>query len=76
MPNAHASSPQHHHVSVLYGDGSHSFWLARGATLAELAVHVGGLDALHDCGPLTIDIALVQPRGNAQRVNRIAHNSN
>jgi hypothetical protein len=60
MPNALSALVQHHRISVLYGDGSHSFWLAQGATLGELAGHIGGLDALHDAGPLTIDIAFKQ----------------
>jgi hypothetical protein len=61
VPNAHLGTSQQHHVSVLYGDGSHSFWLARGATLAELVLRVSGLDALLEAGPLTIDIRF-EPR--------------
>lgn len=62
MPNTHAASSTQQHVSVMYGDGVHSFWLERDATLAELAVHVSALDALHDSAPLTVDIAFELPR--------------
>ncbi len=56
MPHTHPAPSTQQHVSVMYGDGVHSFWLERDATLAELAVHVGALDALHEGAPLTIDI--------------------
>jgi hypothetical protein len=51
-----------HHVSITYGDGAHSFWLARGTTLGELALHVSGLDTLHNSQPLTIDIVVESAR--------------
>ncbi len=61
MPHTHPAQSNLQHVSVMYGDGAHSFWLERGATLAELAVHVNGLHALHVGAPLTIDI-LFKPK--------------
>lgn len=61
MSNLRIEAPRNHHVSVRYGDGFHSFRLARGATLGELAVRIGGLDGLHDGAPLTIEIA-VEPQ--------------
>jgi hypothetical protein len=58
MPHIQPAPSTQQHVSVMYGDGLHSFWLQRDATLAELAVHVGALDALHEGAPLTIDIMI------------------
>ena len=67
MPNTRSASSAQQHVSVIYGDGFHSFWLQRDATLAELAVHVGALAALHDGAPLTIDIAFQEQRRSPKR---------
>ena len=62
MRNLQTAVPESHHVSITYGDGAHSFWLARGATLGELAVHVSDLDALHSSTPLAIEIVVETPR--------------
>lgn len=53
---------QDHLVSITYGDGTHLFRLARGATLGDLAGHVSGLDALHVGAPLTIDVIVETQR--------------
>lgn len=56
MSNQHTEVPQDHRVSIKYDDGAHSFRLAPGTTLGELAVRIGGLDRLHDRGALLIEI--------------------
>lgn len=67
MFNPHVDTSRHHHISVLYGDGRHAFRLARGATLGDLADLIGGLDALHYAGPLSIDVRLeLQSRRRGQ----------
>lgn len=58
MSNQHTVVPQDHRVSIKYDDGAHSFRLAPGTTLGELAVRIGGLDGLHDRGALLIEIVL------------------
>jgi hypothetical protein len=58
MLSLRTEAPQDHHVSVKYGDGFHSFRLARGTTLGDLAARVGGLDTLHESAPLSIEIIL------------------
>jgi hypothetical protein len=52
--SAEASSPKF--VSVQYGDGFQSFWLAPDATLAELAARIGEMDDEHDGGPMVVDV--------------------
>lgn len=58
MSHQHTEMPQDHRVSIKYDDGAHSFRLAPGTTLGELAVRIGGLDRLHDRGALMIEIVL------------------
>lgn len=65
MSHLRTEAPRNHHVSVTYGDGFHAFRLARGATLGELAVRVGSLDALHGSAPLTIEIVVERTRSEA-----------
>ncbi len=62
MPTSRTEAPQNHRVSIMYGDGAHSFWLAPGTTLGELAVHVSGLDTLHANTPLAINVVVETPR--------------
>ena len=73
MSNTRAASSAQQHVSVRYGDGFHSFWLKRDATLAELAVHVGALAALHDGAPLTVDVAFQKQRRSPKRATSRHH---
>jgi hypothetical protein len=62
MPAKHVTSSFKNRVSVTYGDGLHAFWLRSDATLAEVAAHVGTLDAFHAGAALTVDIAFQQHR--------------
>lgn len=58
MFNLRSEAPQSSRVCIKYGDGVHSFRLAQGTTLGELAVRVESLAALHDGAPVTIDVVL------------------
>jgi hypothetical protein len=49
-----ATRPQF--VSVQYGDGLQSFWLAADATLAELAARIGDMDDDHNGAALRINV--------------------
>lgn len=66
MQNLQPDTTKDHQVSITYGDGSHTFRLARGATLGELAVCVSDLDTLHASTPLTIDVKVETPRRPVQ----------
>jgi hypothetical protein len=58
-PNATSSAaPTAQFVSVHYGDGQQSFWLAADATLAELAARIDEMDDNHDGAPLLINVSL------------------
>ncbi len=58
MSNQHTEMPRDHRVSIKYDDGAHSFRLAPGTTLGELAIRIGGLDGLHDRGAPLIEVLL------------------
>jgi hypothetical protein len=67
MLNPHAKSrpatpPQF--VSVQYGDGLQSFWLAADATLADLAARIGAMDDAHDGAALLINVRVARPVTN------------
>jgi hypothetical protein len=48
-------------VSVQYGDGHQSFWLAANATLADLAARIGEMDDDHVGIALTINVRVGMP---------------
>ena len=54
------------HVTVKFGDGWHSFPLAAGATLTELAECIGVFGAKHDGAPISIDIAFETPPASSK----------
>ena len=60
----HTPNRQPSKVTVMFGDGAHSFQLRDGATLTELANHIGILGADHDGAPISIDIEFMAPREN------------
>ena len=53
-------------VTVRFEDGAHSFPLREGATLTELAHHIGVLRTHHDGAPISIDIELKTPCPNSR----------
>jgi hypothetical protein len=53
------------YVTALFVDGAHSFALSAGATLAELATHVGDLGASHEGAPISIHVEFDPPALNA-----------
>jgi len=69
------SQRQCSHVTVRFGDGAHSFALAKDATLNELADRVLGLGAQHDGAPLAVHVVFksnnsrsTMPQSSSQHV--------
>jgi uncharacterized protein YjbJ (UPF0337 family) len=61
----HVDLPQRPHVTVLFGDGAHSFRLPKGATLAELAGCIDTLEAQHQAVPAAIYVTVGVSRSAA-----------
>ena len=74
MISAHGFSQQQPHVVVRFGDGAHSFPLAEGGTLAELAGRIDALGALHEGAPIAIHIRFAAPDLNAVTATSTAIN--
>jgi hypothetical protein len=62
MKTFHANRPPAPHVTALFSDGTHSFVLSEGATLAELATRVDDLGASHEGAPIAIHVEFDSPR--------------
>jgi hypothetical protein len=61
MLNRHETAnaaPRPQFVSVHYGDGHQSLWLAADATMAELAARIGDMDDDHQGTALLINVRL------------------
>ena len=56
MLDQHSATIKDHGVSVMYGDRSHAFLLARGTTLGELAVRVSDMVRQPNEAPLGLKI--------------------
>ena len=53
---SHTGKSQPSQVTVKFGDGTNSFQLEAGTTLAELASRISVLGAQHNGAPISIDI--------------------
>jgi hypothetical protein len=62
MLHSHSFKSSSSQVTVKFGDGVHSFHLAEGATLTELAASIRQLGRLHSDAPISIDIQFSAPR--------------
>lgn len=55
------SSPAPSHVTALFSDGSHTFLLPQGSTLAELADRIKDLADFHEGSPIAIHVDFDTP---------------
>ena len=56
MFNLHTVPKRPPHVLVEFGDGTHTFLLPHGATLAELADRIDELTNLHEAAPIAVHV--------------------
>ena len=55
-------SPAPSHVRAVFSDGTHTFLLPKGSTLAELADRIEDLATFHEGSPIAIHVDFDTPR--------------